>query len=69
MKSQRKDLTPQSVETERLKTQLKANANELACKHDIEQSLTETKGRLADSERDRKALQDKITAMTEEFER
>lgn len=72
MKSQRqKDqgLTAQFVENERLKAQLKAIANELAVKQDVDKSLADTKAQLIESERDRKQLQDKITKLTEEFER
>jgi hypothetical protein len=72
MKSQRqKDqgLTAQIVENERLKAQLKAIANELAVKQDVDKSLADTKAQLIESERDRKQLQDKITKLTEEFER
>lgn len=72
MKSQRqKDqgLTAQIVENERLKAQLKAIANELAVKQDVDKSLADTKAQLIESERDRKQLQDKIIKLTEEFER
>lgn len=72
MKSQRqKDqgLTAQLVENERLKAQLKAIANEMAVKQDVDKSLADNKAQLIDSERDRKQLQDKITKLTEEFER
>jgi hypothetical protein len=72
MKSQRqKDqgLTSQFVENERLKAQLKAIANDLAVKQDVDKSLADTKAQLIESERDRKQLQDKITKLTEEFER
>mgnify|MGYP003343272302 CR=1 FL=1 len=49
-------LTPQAVELERLRAQLKAKQNELTTKKDLEQNLAAAREQLADSERDRRSL-------------
>jgi hypothetical protein len=49
-------LTPQAVELERLRAQLKAIQNELTTKKDLEQNLAAAREQLADSERDRRSL-------------